>query len=78
MQIIVGEHALPLIGDKNSIDPFEHRVCMLIALGKQMTRQVQLFLGRLAEETHELPHEPSIDPVVVLALHMVNHIEVSC
>jgi hypothetical protein len=76
VHIVVGEEIVPLIGDKDHVDPLQGGVSTFIAPSEETALEVNLFHHCFFKKPPELAHKPTIQVTIVLSASSVHHIEV--
>jgi hypothetical protein len=77
MKVTPREDILPVVTDEGAIDAFQGWMCPLITLGIELIVQMNLFQHDVVKKAAELPHLPTIKPIIALVLSPVDHVEIT-
>jgi hypothetical protein len=69
MEHVIREDSVPLIRDEHAVDALQDRMSPLVTPSKKSFVKVDLLKCGVIEESTELPHVTSIQPVIVLILN---------
>jgi hypothetical protein len=77
VQVTARAQVVPLQGYESTTISFQGQVQLFITPSEQATLKVHFLERRVIQEPVKLPHESSIQPVIVFVFRMIDHIEIS-